>query len=234
MRAATPGRKFWTTTSACAANWRSAARCLGSRASSTTLSLPALNAIEMAVCPPRWRPMLRPQSPAGGSTLMTRAPCCRRIKPQYGPAMPWLASRTVTPSRGASWFMSSPSDVDDDLADRAARHGGADRFFPVREGKVSGQGRRHGARGDRPGALGDHPLHRHGMLLALVRQAPADIQAIVETDQRNILHQQQVDRHRWYAPRREPDGQYPCLRPHTAQRCVEQVAAHGVEHHVCP
>jgi enoyl-CoA hydratase len=42
--------------------------------------------------------MLRDESPAGGSTLITRAPMSASNIPQYGPAITWVASRTVMPS----------------------------------------------------------------------------------------------------------------------------------------
>src|SRR5687767_82409 len=47
--------------------------------------------------------MLRDESPAGGSTLITRAPLSASNIAQYGPAMTWVASRTVMPSSNVAW-----------------------------------------------------------------------------------------------------------------------------------
>jgi enoyl-CoA hydratase/carnithine racemase len=47
--------------------------------------------------------MLRVESPAGGSTLMTRAPMSASNIAQYGPAITWVASRTTMPSSNVAW-----------------------------------------------------------------------------------------------------------------------------------
>jgi enoyl-CoA hydratase/carnithine racemase len=52
--------------------------------------------------------MDRVESPAGGSTLMTRAPMSASNIAQYGPAMTWVASRTVMPSSNVAWDIKGP------------------------------------------------------------------------------------------------------------------------------
>src|SRR6187402_791198 len=69
----------------------------------TVPSLPRLTALNAALSLP-WAPaMLRVESPAGGSTLMTRAPMSASNIAQYGPAITWVASRTTMPSSNVAW-----------------------------------------------------------------------------------------------------------------------------------
>ena len=51
-------------------------------------------------------PSFLTQSPSGGSTLMTLAPCSANIAPQVGPAMPCEMSTTRMPASGFDWLMS--------------------------------------------------------------------------------------------------------------------------------
>src|SRR6185436_1022821 len=64
----------------------------------TVPSLPRLTALNAALSLPLAPAMVRVESPAGGSTLMTRAPMSASNIAQYGPAITWVASRTTMPS----------------------------------------------------------------------------------------------------------------------------------------
>ena len=66
-------------------------------------SLPRLTALNAALSLPRAPAMLRVESPAGGSTLITRAPMSASNIAQYGPAITWVASRTTMPSSNVAW-----------------------------------------------------------------------------------------------------------------------------------
>src|SRR4051812_37210930 len=55
--------------------------------------------------------MPRLQSPSGGSSLITSAPCCASSVPQYGPASPWLASRTRSPANGRGAAPDAPDSM---------------------------------------------------------------------------------------------------------------------------
>src|SRR6185503_10340510 len=69
----------------------------------TVPSLPRFTALNAALSLP-WLPaMVRVESPAGGSTLITRAPMSASNIAQYGPAMTWVASRTTMPSSNVGW-----------------------------------------------------------------------------------------------------------------------------------
>src|SRR6187401_3353266 len=65
--------------------------------------LPRLTALKAGLSLPRAPAMLRVESPAGGSTLITRAPISASNIAQYGPAMTWVASRTTMPSSNVAW-----------------------------------------------------------------------------------------------------------------------------------
>src|SRR5262245_21490978 len=65
--------------------------------------LPRLTALNAALSLPRAPAMARVESPAGGSTLMTRAPMSASNIAQYGPAITWVASRTTMPSSSVAW-----------------------------------------------------------------------------------------------------------------------------------
>src|ERR1044072_7106809 len=56
--------------------------------------------------------MLRVESPAGGSTLITRAPMSASNIAQYGPAITWVVSRTTMPSsiprKAVGWDIKEP------------------------------------------------------------------------------------------------------------------------------
>src|SRR5688572_2075252 len=71
--------------------------------SMTVPSLPRLTALNAALSLPRAPAMLRVESPAGGSTLITRAPMSASNIAQYGPAITWVASRTTMPSSNVAW-----------------------------------------------------------------------------------------------------------------------------------
>src|SRR5918993_5350772 len=76
------------------------AGCCRSR---TIPSLPRLTALNAGLSLPLVPAMLREESPAGDSTLITRAPMSASNIPQYGPAITWVASRTVMPSSNVAW-----------------------------------------------------------------------------------------------------------------------------------
>ena len=65
--------------------------------------LPRLTALKAGLSLPRPPAMPRVESPAGGSTLMTRAPMSASNIAQYGPAITWVASRTTMPSSNVAW-----------------------------------------------------------------------------------------------------------------------------------
>ena len=65
--------------------------------------LPRLTALKAGLSLPRAPAMLRVESPAGGSTLITRAPMSASNIAQYGPAITWVASRTTMPSSNVAW-----------------------------------------------------------------------------------------------------------------------------------
>src|SRR5690606_1027747 len=65
--------------------------------------LPRLTALNAALSPLLAPAIVRVVSPAGGSTLMTRAPMSASNIAQYGPAITWLASRTTMPSSNVLW-----------------------------------------------------------------------------------------------------------------------------------
>src|SRR5436190_13665809 len=71
--------------------------------STTIPCLPRLTALKAGLSLPRAPAMLRVESPAGGSTLMTRAPISASNIAQYGPAITWVASRTTMPSSNVAW-----------------------------------------------------------------------------------------------------------------------------------
>src|SRR5687768_1906138 len=73
--------------------------------SRTTPSLPRFTALNAGLSLPRVPAMTRDESPAGGSTLITRAPMSASNIPQYGPAITWVASRTVMPSNNVEWVI---------------------------------------------------------------------------------------------------------------------------------
>ena len=66
-------------------------------------SLPRFTALNAGLSWPRAPAMVRVESPAGGSTLITRAPMSASNIAQYGPAITWVASRTVMPSSNVAW-----------------------------------------------------------------------------------------------------------------------------------
>src|SRR5918995_3092594 len=103
MRAITPGRKFSMRMSAELARCANTSRPLGCWRSRTTPSLPRLTALKAGLSRPRAPAMARVESPAGGSTLITRAPMSASNIAQYGPAITWVASRTVMPSSNVAW-----------------------------------------------------------------------------------------------------------------------------------
>ncbi len=65
--------------------------------------LPRLTALNAGLSLPRAPAMLRVESPAGGSTLITRAPMSASNIAQYGPAITWVVSRTTMPSSNVAW-----------------------------------------------------------------------------------------------------------------------------------
>src|SRR3989338_1704072 len=71
--------------------------------SRTMPSLPRLTALNAGLSPLRAPAIDRVESPAGGSTLITRAPMSASNIAQYGPAMTWVASRTTMPSSNLAW-----------------------------------------------------------------------------------------------------------------------------------
>src|SRR5687767_10095170 len=73
--------------------------------SRTMPSLPRFTALNAGLSLPRVPAMTRDESPAGGSTLITRAPMSASNIPQYGPAITWVASRTVMPSNNVEWVI---------------------------------------------------------------------------------------------------------------------------------
>src|SRR5678815_3008165 len=73
--------------------------------SRTMPCLPRLTALKAGLSLPRAPAMLRVESPAGGSTLMTRAPMSASNIAQYGPAITWVASRTTMPSSSVDFVI---------------------------------------------------------------------------------------------------------------------------------
>ena len=94
----TPGRKLSITTCALAASFFTTAMPSADLRSSAIERLPRLNATEWAQWSPFSSPSALPQSPSGGSILMTSAPCNASSMEACGPAMPCVKSRTVMPS----------------------------------------------------------------------------------------------------------------------------------------
>ena len=66
-------------------------------------SLPRLTAWNAGLSLPAAPAMARVESPAGGSTLITRAPMSDSNIAQYGPAITWVASTTTMLSSSFAW-----------------------------------------------------------------------------------------------------------------------------------
>src|SRR5688572_29791392 len=74
-------------------------------------SLPRFTALKAGLSPPIDPAMARVESPAGGSTLITRAPMSQSSIAQYGPAITCVTSRTIMPSSNVVWTIDGPVGV---------------------------------------------------------------------------------------------------------------------------
>ena len=99
----TPGRKFWTTTSASRARRRTTSRPSSVCTSTAIERFPRLHTRKSALIPPTETPTQRPMSPMPGrSTLITSAPWSASSATAYGPVRAIDRSRTFTPASGPS------------------------------------------------------------------------------------------------------------------------------------
>src|SRR5262245_32476282 len=103
IRSTTPGRKFWTNTSARATSWRRISRPASLARFSAIERLPRFATWNRPDMPPREEPTARSTSPApGGSTLTTSAPWSASSVVASGPEMTAEQSTMRTPARGRS------------------------------------------------------------------------------------------------------------------------------------
>ena len=101
-RSTTPGRKFWTNTSAPDDNRRTTAAPASVDRSTAIDRLPRFRLAKYALMPPRPVPTVRMRSPATGSTLITSAPWSARTMVANGPDMLLVRSMTRVPASGVN------------------------------------------------------------------------------------------------------------------------------------
>jgi hypothetical protein len=113
MRSTTPGRKFWSTTSARSARREKIAQPSGDERSTTMDRLPRFVTQNMPDMPLRLLPSHLRMSPIpGGSTFTTSAPWSARYVAVNGPESTADTSRTRTPSKGPPITTSSRVEQD--------------------------------------------------------------------------------------------------------------------------